>query len=205
LGLVHAVGQRRSGRLVDDALDVQAGDAPGILGGLALAVVEVGRHGNDRFGNRLAEVVFGGLLHLLQHFGADLRRRHLLAVDLDPGITVVGLGDLVGHHFDVFLHDIFVETTADQALHRVQGVVRVGHGLALSRLANQNLAIIGVGDDRRSGTTTLGVLDDLDAAVFQNGDTGVGSPQVDTDDFAHVQVLRNLVSNRSLWYSPRQL
>src|SRR5690606_41946379 len=32
LGLVHAVGQRRRGRLVDDALDVEPGDAAGILG-----------------------------------------------------------------------------------------------------------------------------------------------------------------------------
>ena len=41
--LVEAVGQRRGGRLVDDAQDFQAGDLAGILGRLALAVVEVGR------------------------------------------------------------------------------------------------------------------------------------------------------------------
>ena len=35
-GLVQAEGQRGRGRLVDDALDVQAGDAAGVLGGLAL-------------------------------------------------------------------------------------------------------------------------------------------------------------------------
>jgi hypothetical protein len=35
--LVQAEGQRRGGGLVDDALDVQAGDAAGVLGGLALA------------------------------------------------------------------------------------------------------------------------------------------------------------------------
>jgi len=41
--LVHAEGERSRGRLIDDALDFQPGDAAGILGGLALAVVEVGR------------------------------------------------------------------------------------------------------------------------------------------------------------------
>jgi hypothetical protein len=37
LDLVDAVGQRSRSRLVDDALDVQTGDATGVLGGLTLA------------------------------------------------------------------------------------------------------------------------------------------------------------------------
>src|SRR5690606_27148550 len=156
-----------------------------ILGGLALAVVEIRRHGDHRFGDRLAEVIFGGLFHFLQHFGADLRRGHFVALHLDPGIAIVGFDNFVGHHADVFLHHAFIETTTDQTLHRVQGVVRVGDRLALGRLAYQGFAIIGVGDDRRRGATTLGVLDNLGGAVFQNRDAGVGSPQVDTDDFTH--------------------
>ena len=39
--LVEAVGERCRRRLVDDALDVQTGDAAGVLGGLALRVIEV--------------------------------------------------------------------------------------------------------------------------------------------------------------------
>src|SRR5262249_2850739 len=41
----EAVGQRRRGRLVDDADDVEAGDAPGGLGRLPLRVVEAPGHG----------------------------------------------------------------------------------------------------------------------------------------------------------------
>ena len=66
-GLVHAEGQRRRRRFVDDALHFQAGDAPGVLGGLPLAVVEVGRHGDDGFRHRVAEIILGGLLHLHQY------------------------------------------------------------------------------------------------------------------------------------------
>jgi hypothetical protein len=76
--LVEAVGERRRGRLVDDALDVEAGDAAGVLGGLALGVVEVRGHGDDRLGHLLAEVVLGGLLQLLQDLRADLGRRDSL-------------------------------------------------------------------------------------------------------------------------------
>jgi len=43
VGQAHGtIGQRRGGRLVDDAQDVEPGDAAGVARGLALAVVEVG-------------------------------------------------------------------------------------------------------------------------------------------------------------------
>ena len=58
--LVEAVGERRGGGLVDDAEHVQAGDLAGVLGRVPLAVVEVGRHGDDRVGHLFAEMILGG-------------------------------------------------------------------------------------------------------------------------------------------------
>jgi hypothetical protein len=183
--LVHAEGQRGGGRLVDDALDVEAGDAAGVLGGLALAVVEVGGHGDHGLGDFLAEVVFGGLLHLAQHFGGNLRRRHLVAARLDPGVAIVGLDDLEGHQVDVLLHFLLFEAAADQALDREQGVLGVGHRLALGRGAAQDLAVVGIGHDGRRGARAFRVLDDLGLAAFHDGDAAVGGAEVDADDLAH--------------------
>ncbi len=50
--LIQPIGQGRSGRLVDDAQHFQPGDLAGVFGGVALGVVEVGRHGDDRLGDR---------------------------------------------------------------------------------------------------------------------------------------------------------
>ena len=87
----------------------------GVLGRLALRVVEVRRDGDHGFGDFLAEVVLGGLLHLAQDFGRDLLRRDLLAAHLDPGVAVVGLDDLVGHQVDVLLHFLLLEACGRSA------------------------------------------------------------------------------------------
>ena len=50
--LVEAIGKRRRRRLVDDAQHFKAGDLAGILGGLALAVVEIGGNRDDGLGDR---------------------------------------------------------------------------------------------------------------------------------------------------------
>ena len=55
---LEAVGERRRGGLVEQAQHLEAGEAAGVLGGLALRVVEVGRHGDDRAADR-AERVLG--------------------------------------------------------------------------------------------------------------------------------------------------
>ncbi len=186
LDLVHAEGQRRRGRLVDDALDVEAGDLAGVLGGLALRVVEVGGHGDDGLGDLLAQVVLGGLLHLGQDLRGDFRRGHLLALDLDPGVAVRGLGNLVGHHGDVLLHHAILEAAADQALHRVDGVGGVGHRLALGRTAGDDLAVVGVGDHGRRGALALAVLDDFGVAAFHDRHARIGGAEVDADNLRHV-------------------
>jgi hypothetical protein len=40
--LVHTVGDGGGGGFVDDTFDLESGDGTGILGGLALSIVEVG-------------------------------------------------------------------------------------------------------------------------------------------------------------------
>jgi hypothetical protein len=58
------------------------GDLAGVLGRLALGVVEVGRDGDDRAVDLLAEVVLGGLLEVLEDERGDLLGRELALVHL---------------------------------------------------------------------------------------------------------------------------
>ena len=72
--LLEPVGERGRGRLVDDAQHFKAGDLAGVLGRLALRVVEVSGNGDHRLGDGLAEIGLGGFLHLLEDEGGNLRR-----------------------------------------------------------------------------------------------------------------------------------
>ena len=90
VALVEAVGERRRGRLVDDAQHLEAGEPAGVARRRPLRVVEVGGHGDDRAIDLevelalLAEVILGAALQLAQDERGDLRRRELPAGDADP-------------------------------------------------------------------------------------------------------------------------
>ena len=185
----QSIGERCRGRLVDDAQHFEAGDLAGILGRLALGVVEIGGNGDDGLRDLVAEIAFGGLLHLLQDEGGDLRRRVSLAAGLDPGVAIVAAHDLVGDQALVLLDDRIVEATADQALDGEDGVLRIGDGLALGGLADEDLAILAESDHRRRRPRALGVFDDLRLLAFHHRDTGIGRSEIDADHLAsHVRL-----------------
>ena len=157
---------------------------PGVLGGLALRVVEVGRHGDHGLGDLLAQIGFGGFLQLGQNHRRNLGRRILLALNLDARVAVVARDHLIGHQLHLFAH--FVEAASHEALDRINRVFRVGDRLALGHLAHQPLAALGERDHRRRGPATFLVRDDGRLAAFHDGDDGVGRAQIDSDDLAHI-------------------
>ena len=165
IALVHAVGEGRGSGFVDDAQDVKARDLAGFLGRLALGVIEVRRHRDDRVGDVLAEVAFRITLQFLQRTRADLLGGVVLAVDLDGP---------VGAHM---------------ALDRPDRAVDVGHRLVLGGLADQHLAVTCKGHHRRGRAGSLGVGDDDRVATLENRDDRVGGPEVDSDRTSHVVFL----------------
>ena len=183
--LVHAEGERGSGRFVDDTLHFKTGDAAGVLRGLTLGVVEVGGNRDDGFRNGFAEVVFGGLLHLAKDFGADLLRSELLALSFDPSVAVVGAHDRERHQVDVLLDFGVVEAAADEALHGKERVLRIGHSLALGRGADEHFTVVHVGNDGRGRAGAFAVFNNLDVVAFHHGNGRIGGAKVNTNDLRH--------------------
>lgn len=76
------------------------------------------------------------------------------------------------------------------ALDGADGAVNVRDRLALGHLADEDLAVLGEGDDGRRGPGALGVGDDGGLAAFQNADDGVSGAQVDADRTCHFNFLQ---------------
>ena len=186
--LVETIGERGRRGLVDDAQHFQTGDPARVLGGLTLGVVEIGGNRDDGLGHRLAQIGLGGLLHLRQGEGGDLRGGILLAVRIDPGVAIASLDDLVGDQTHVLLGHGIVEGATDQALDREEGALGIGDRLALGRLAHEALAVVGESHDGGRGACAFRILDDLGGRPFHHAHAGIGGAEVDANHFCHVYI-----------------
>ena len=193
--LVEAVGERGRGGLVDDALDLDAGDLAGVLGGLALRVVEVGRDGHDRLVYLLAEVLFGVATQLLQDHGGDLGRGVELAADIDRGVAVLRRHHLVRDDLHLF-GDVAV-LAAHEALDREDRVFGVGDRLPPGDGTHEPLSALGERHHRRRGASAFGVRDDRGLTTLEDAHTTEGRPQVDTDYLGHASASLALLSSHS--------
>ena len=173
LFLVHSVGQGCGGGLVDDAHDFQTRDGTGVLGGLALGVIEVGRHRDNGLGDLLAQVSLGTFLHFAENDGTDFLRAKVLPKDAHGATAFVGALHVVRHEF-LF----FVGVRIGQAHESLDGIDRVfglGHGLALGRGAHQSLGGLGVvthGAGRGLGAFRVG--NDFGRTALHHGDATIG-------------------------------
>ena len=100
---VEPVRQCGRGGLVDDPKHLKTGDPAGVLGGLTLGVVEVGRHGDHRFGHPLAEELARVVGQFAKDLRADLLRRIELVADLEPDDAALALDDVEANRLDLVL------------------------------------------------------------------------------------------------------
>ncbi len=181
--LVESVGEGGRRWFVDDALHVEAGDFSGVLRRLALAVVEIRGRRDDCLVHLLAQIIFRGLLELLQNARRYLGRGVFLAVDFDARVAVVRFHDLVGNDGDFLGH--LGESPAHEALDGIDGPGRVGHRLALGHEADELLPIVGERHDAGRRAVPLLVGDDGRLPTFHDRDDRVGGAQIDSDYFRH--------------------
>ncbi len=150
-------GQGGRRRLVEDAVHHEAGDARGFDRGLALRVVEVGRHRDDRVGDRLAEPRLGHALELAQHRRRALRR--------GPRAPAERVGRRRAH----------------VALEERAAGVRRHHEPVLGRAADEERPVGRDGDRRWREVVAQLVLEGAGAVVGEDRHEAVRRPEIDPD------------------------
>jgi|GEM_PF-2226631 len=184
--LAQPVGQGGGRRLVDDAQDVQPGDLPGVLRRLPLAIVEIGRDGDDGLGDRLAQVRLRVGLDFGQNHRRNLRRGVLPSVHPDPDVAVGSRGDPVGDDLQGPLDLRVVKFPAHEALDGKDGVLRIDDGLPFGDLSYQSLPRLRVdGDDGREEPLPLRAGDDDGFSPHHHRADGVGGAQVNANNLTH--------------------
>ena len=151
----------------------------GIFGGLALGVVKVSRHSDDRAVQVVVEGVLGAVTQCGQNFGAHLHRRFGALHRLDAEHATLGCafagGELVRQLAAV--GDV-VQATAHETLDRGDGVDRVG-SRRLHRV-KADLAALARHEahDRRQDHAAIVVGQTLGHAVAHRSHQRMGGAQV---------------------------
>ena len=159
---VEPIGERGRRRLVDQPHDLETGDAGGVLGGVALVVVEVGGNGHHRLLDRLAEKSLGVALDLLQQKA----------------------GKLFGREFAVAQPHLLA--AAHQPFERRGGAFGVHGRLPAGGLADEHLSVGGQRDIARKCLAAqgdaLGARDDDRPSAAQHGGGRVRRAKVNAND-----------------------
>mmetsp|Transcript_89975 Transcript_89975/g.176154 ORF Transcript_89975/g.176154 Transcript_89975/m.176154 type:complete len:251 (-) Transcript_89975:41-793(-) len=182
--LVKTVGNGSGGRLVDDTKHVKTRDDTGILGSLALGVVEISRDGDDGVLHLATKVSFGDLLHLDENHGRDLLRRKLLGLtlegDVDDRLAGGALGNLERPVLHVGLYNGIIELAANKTLGIEDSVGSIHSNLVLGGITNQTLSVV-ESNVRGGGSVTLIVGNNLHTIVLPHTHARVGGTKINTD------------------------
>ncbi|MBT9163727.1 MAG: hypothetical protein DDT24_00647 [Chloroflexi bacterium] len=187
--LIQTIGHRGCGGLVDYAKHIESGDNSRILGRLALAVVEISRHGDHRVGHFLPKVSLGVGLEFLQYHRRDFSGTIVLIPHLHPGIAIGSLSDFIGQHLLIVFNRRLLELAPHESLDAENGIIGIDNRLTLGNLSRQALPALADCHHRGRGASPFGAGDHRRFTPLHHRHTTISCPQIDTDYFTHFPIL----------------
>ena len=173
---VQAVGHRRRRGLVEEAQYLESRQAGGVLGGLALGLVEIGGDRNDDPGKVATQGDLGALGQGPQDLGGDLHRADVPGAGADARHRRIGTHKLI-RQAGAQATDL-LDATPDETLGGGQGVEGVLGRRRLGGMAHDQ-ALLGIAHHRGQQMASLPIGQGLGPAATHGSDQGVGRPQVD--------------------------
>src|SRR5688572_26694010 len=124
----------------------------------------------------LAEILLGGLLHLVQYKRRDFRLAISLVAYFSTCITIVSLHDFIRKKTGSLLYQWILNASADQPFYGGNRVLRICDRLPPGNLSDQSLAALGKSNNGRSCATTLGIGQNIGVATLHDRHARVGRP-----------------------------
>src|SRR6266478_4263510 len=185
LFFVEAIGEGRSGGLIDEAKNFEAGDFTRILGGLALSIIEIGGDGDDGAVNGFAKISFGPVFQFAQDERGDFWRSENSVAEQNADDVLARRVDAERKQFQ-FILDICRAAT-HETLHGINRALRLRKQAAACGFANDYIAVRIEADDRGAKRVAVGTRDTLRLARQRVGvcDEAVSGTEIDSYDSAH--------------------
>jgi hypothetical protein len=121
----------------------------------------------------------------LQDHRRDFWRAILFALNLNPGITITGPDNLIGHQAPVTIHFGIIVFTAHKTLDRVDRIFRIGNSLTFRYFTNKSLTTFVHSYNRRSGARAFRIRNYDRLSAFHDSDTRVSRSQIDSNNLWH--------------------
>src|ERR1700730_3834470 len=183
---VQAVGQCGGSRLIHQTQNFETCDFARVFGGLALGVVKVGRHGDDRAVNGIAEESFGPIFQFAEDESGNLRRGKEFVPESDTDNVFTGWVDAEWEKLELVLHVPY--SAAHEALDRVDGALRLGKQTPAGRLADDDASVRVEAHDRGQKGFAVRARNTVRLARLRIHvcDEAVGGAEIDSYDASHV-------------------
>jgi hypothetical protein len=189
--LVEPISERRGGRLIDQAQNVKSSDAPRILRGLPLRIIEIGRNCDYRFFDRSAEISFRVALQLPQDERGNFRRCESLVSECNAQhfARLQVFRDPEGKKLQLFLN-IF-HSASHKALDRIDSALGCLDQVPACRIADHSLVAFVERDYRWDKIRAIVARDDDRRIPLHERHQGVRGAKIDADDVirAHLVIL----------------
>ena len=163
---VQTIRQSGGSRFVNDPRNIQARNLSRVFRGLALSVVEVGRHCDHGLVDLVAKIVFCSFLEFAQNQRRNFRGRVFFSVDVNLHIIRDAAHNLVRHQLFFRLH--FAMTATHKALNRINSILRICDRLTFGWFTNQCFALGRKGNHAGGRATTFLIRNHTRLAAFHD-------------------------------------
>ena len=177
--LIQAIGNRRRRGLIQQPQGIKSGKTRGVFRGLALGIVKIRRHGNDRIGDFRSESFRSATLQAFQDLGGYGHRALFAGHGVDTGHGRVARREFIGkglaQTFNVF------DAAAHQSLHRRNGIERVFMRYRHGVVTHHRLALVPVAHHRGQQMPAVRIRQGLGHAATHTGHQRIGGAEIDPD------------------------